>query len=587
MKVLGIIGRSDLNWVHDGSAALVVDNEIVYSLEQERLTRKRYAEGQGAVDVTKAALDQAGLTLSDIDYIAYGWHVDLQSGSQVTDNIIASDELTHVLLPPDQFDYDSPPPIHFVQHHYTHAASTYYTSGFDSAAVLVIDGTGEGESISLYHAKGNEIELLESYPADFSLGEFYSAAAMTAGLGGTKGLSGLSGPGKLMGLAPFGQVRQEIDFNFDAESGQFSLPAKVQSAIDQLSRKTLASDMGKNWFDYFGSEHYPFAQKGQHLTENYLSVPQIAHLPEEHIAHYVDLAATVQNTLERVGRSLVERAKKLTGESNLVLSGGVALNCTMNAYLSQQKIFDNLYVFPAANDAGASMGAALAVSYAMDPPAKPKPRLLAPAFGDAYADDVIAAAIDTSGLSAEKLPADELAERVAEDLANHNVVAWFRGKDEFGPRALGRRSFLANPGAREMLATMNTIKDREHWRPLAPSILAEEAETVLSGSMEPGLHRYMLGVATIRPEWRQKLPALVHVDYTCRPHFVEREHDGAYWEMINAFYQKTGIPLVCNTSLNVGGQPLVHTPTEVLELFVSEEGVNTLVIENYYLTKQK
>lgn len=587
MKVLGIIGRSDLGWVHDGSAALVVDNEIVYSLEQERLTRKRYAEGQGAVEVTKATLDQAGLTLSDIDYIAYGWHADLQSSTKVNENIVASDELTSILLPPDQFDYDVPPPVHFVQHHYTHAASTFFTSGFSSAAVLVIDGTGEGESISLYHAKGNEIELIESYPADFSLGEFYSAAGMTAGLGGKKGLSGLSGPGKLMGLAPFGQARQEIDFNFDAETGLFTLPSSVQQSIDKLSRKTLASDMGKSWFEYFGNEHYPFAQKGQHLTEEYLSVPQVAHLPDEHIAHYVDLAATVQQTLERVSRSLVERAKKLTGEKNLVLSGGVALNCTMNAYLSQQKIFDNLYVFPAANDAGSSMGAALAVSYAMDPPAKPKPRLLAPAFGDEYNDEEIAAAIDKHGLTAVKLETEELAERVAEDLANHNVVAWFRGKDEFGPRALGRRSFLANPGDREMLTLMNDIKSREHWRPLAPSILEEEAENVLSGSMEPGLHRFMLGVATIRPEWRQKLPALVHVDYTCRPHFVQREHDGAYWELINAFYQKTGIPLVCNTSLNVGGQPLVHTPSEVLDLFTSEKDVNTLVIENYYLTKQK
>lgn len=586
MKVLGIIGRADVNWIHDGSAALIVDNEIVYALEQERLTRQRYAEGQGAVAATKAALDQAGLTLSDIDYIAYGWHADLKDGKPVAENIIASEEMTDVLLPPDQFDYDTPPPVHFVQHHYTHAAATYYTSGFDSAAVLVIDGTGEGQSISLYHARGNSIELLESYPPNFSLGEFYSAASMVAGLGGTKGLSGLSGPGKLMGLAPFGQVRQDIDFHFDPETGDFTLPATVQQAVDELPREALASDMGKSWFNYFSDEHYPYARKGKHLTEEYLSVPQIAHLREEHIAHYVDLAASVQHSLEQVSRSLVERAKKLTGEKNLVLSGGVALNCTMNAFLSELKVFDNLYVFPAANDAGCSMGAALAVSHAMDPPKKPKPRLLAPDFGESYTDDEIAEAIDSHGLTAVKLSTDELAKQVAEDLANHKVVAWFRGSDEFGPRALGRRSFLANPSEREMLATMNDIKGREHWRPLAPSVLAEEAETVLSGSMEPGLHRYMLGVATIRPEWRKKLPALVHVDFTCRPHFVEREHDGSYWEVINAFYQKTGIPLVCNTSLNVGGQPLVHTPKEVLKLFVSEEGVNTLVMENYYLTKQ-
>lgn len=506
MKVLGIIGRADVNWVHDGSAALIVDHEIVYALEQERLTRQRYAEGQGAVAATKAALDQGGLTLSDIDYIAYGWHSNLKFGKQVAENITASDELTDILLPPDQFDYDTSPPVHFVQHHYTHAAATYYTSGFESAAVLVIDGTGEGQSISLYHAQGNSIELLESYPPNFSLGEFYSAASMVAGLGGKRGFSGLSGPGKLMGLAPFGQVRQEIDFHFDPDVGSFTIPTSVQQAVDELSREALASDMGKCWFNYFSEEHYPYARKGKHLIEDYLSVPQIAHLREEHIAHYADLAASVQHSLEQVSRCLVERARILTGEKNLVLSGGVALNCTMNSFLSELKIFDNLYVFPAANDAGCSMGAALAVSHAMNPPKKPKPRLLAPDFGNSYTDEEIKAAIDSHGLTAAKLSAEELAQRVAKDLASHKVVARFCGRDEFGPRALGRRSFLANPGEREMLATMNDIKGREHWRPLAPSVLAEEADTVLSGSMEPGLHRYMLGVATIRTEWRKNFP---------------------------------------------------------------------------------
>lgn len=572
MKILGIIGQTDLPLAHDGSAALIIDNEIVYALEQERVTRSRYAMGQGAADAAKVCLDSAGLQLLDLDYIAYGWLPNLKSGMKLSDNIAVSSELTHLLLPPEQFNYSDPPQVHFVQHHLTHAAVTYYTSGFDSAAVLVVDGRGEGESISLYHARGNAIELLESYPMLYSLGVFYSAAGSVARLGGT---GGHSGPGKLMGLAPFGQVRQDIDFSFDAATGCFTLPPSIQKEVDAATIPLNAGNMWRFWHNYYEQHFYPYDGQGNQSSAAY------------DIAHYVDLAASVQHKLETICQGLAERVKQLTGEKNLVLSGGCALNCSMNAYLSRQNIFENLYVFPAANDAGCSIGAALALSHTLEPPATTPPRLIAPAFGRAYTDAEITAAFRAQGLTPEKLPPIELAERVATDLANHKIVAWFRGKDELGPRALGRRSFMANPAQRETLGRLNQIKGREMWRPLAPSILAEQAETVLEGSMERGLHRYMLGVATIRPEWRAKIPAVVHIDFTCRPHFVQQDHDGLYWEVINRFYEKTGIPLVCNTSLNVAGQPLVHKPEEVLDIFTTRDDVQTLVIEGFYLTKTK
>ena len=296
----------------------------------------------------------------------------VNTGARLSDNVTVSDELTRIILPPDQFGYSEPPAVHFVQHHYAHAAITYYTSGFDSAAVLVIDGRGEGASITLYHAKGNEIELIESYPMIYSLGVFYSAAAVRSGLGGH------SGPGKLMGLAPFGQVRQEIDFSFDAGTGRFTLPPPIRRAIDEASSPPIAGDMWRSWHDYYERYCYPYGQSKQSL---------------DHIAHYVDLAASVQHTLETICRCLAERVKKLTGEKNLVMSGGCALNCTMNGYLSRQNIFENIYVFPAANDAGCSVGAALALSYTLDPPATPQERLIAPAFGRSYSDEEIAAAI--------------------------------------------------------------------------------------------------------------------------------------------------------------------------------------------------
>lgn len=570
MKILGFIGRSDVPLAHDGAASLIINNKIKFALEQERLTRQRYAEGQGCFDAIRACLDSAGLHLRDIDCIAYGWLEDLKSGIQVSDYVFSSNELTPILLPPELFGYDEPPDIHFVKHHYAHAAVTFFTSGFDSAAVLVMDGQGEGVSVSLFHAKGNTIELIETYPVDTSLGMFYGAAGARAGLGWH------SGPGKLMGLAPFGQVRESIDFHFDPDTGRFMLPAFIQKAIDDSPTPITANDIGTFWLDYFQNYHYPYQQT---WTSDWELVKAY------HIAHYADFAASVQHTLETIGHNLAIRLQKLTGEKNLVLSGGCALNCTMNEALSRQKIFDRIYVFPAANDAGCSIGAALAVSHLFNPPTSPSERLPSPAFGSTYTSDAIIAAIKDYGFIPEKLSSEALIERVAEDLAADKIVAWFRGQDEFGPRALGRRSFLANPSHRETLGRLNKIKGREMWRPLAPSVLSEKAEIVLEGPLEPGLHRYMLGTATIRPEWRSKIPAVVHVDFTTRSHLVEKEQDGIYWSLIDLFYQKTGIPLVCNTSLNVAGQPLVHKPEEVLDIYSTKDDVQTLVIEDFYLTK--
>lgn len=569
---MGIIGRTDSPLAQDGAAALIVDNKVVFAIEQERLSRTRYALGQGAPDAAKACLAQTGLQLSDIDYIAYGWLPDLTEGKKLSDHISVSTEITDVLLPPELFGYAHPPPVHCVKHHHAHAAASYYTSGFDSAAILVIDGRGEGESISLYHAKGSQIEWLESYPIIYSLGAFYTSAGVVAGVGGP---TGASGPGKLMGLAPFGQVRQRIDFHFDANTGCFTLPISIQEAIDTFSEPLLGRDIDRFWRDYFQKNFYPYTEQK--------SPPSVSY----DIAHHIDLAASVQHTFETLCQSLVERMKTLTGENNLVLGGGCALNCSMNAHLSRQKTFENLYVFPAANDAGCSIGAALALSYALEPMAALPSRLIAPDFGRSYTDEEIAVAISEEGFIPNKLTPEALAEQVAMDLAHDKIVAWFRGKDEMGPRALGRRSFMANPRHRDTMGRLNKIKGREMWRPLAPSILEEHAHTVLEGSMESGLHRYMLGVATIRPTWRAKISATVHIDFTCRPHFVQQEHDGAYWTVIHKFYEKTGVPLVCNTSLNVAGQPIVHSLKEVLDVFTKQDDVQTLVIEGFYLTKNE
>ena len=581
MEILGFIGSSDAPQAHDGSACLVVNHKIQFALEQERLTRKRYAEGQGSLDAIKACLESANLKLQDLDYISYGWLEELKSGTQVAEHVFSSSEMTPTLLPPEQFGYSTPPEIHFVKHHYAHAAGTFFTSGFDNAAVLVMDGQGEGVSVSLFNANGNNIELIETYPVISSLGMFYGAASARSGLGWH------SGPGKLMGLAPFGKIKESIDFNFDPERGQFTLPAPLQKMIDDSPTSPTAAELGMLWLYYFEDHFYPYRQDWTQWQER-------GTVEAYHVMHYADFAASVQQTLENIAYNLAVRLKKLTGQKNLVLSGGCALNCSMNAMLSRKKLFDHLYIFPAANDAGCSIGAALAIDHLFSKSGKStavtatksvSERLASPAFGRSYASEEIMAFFNQSEFSPQQLSAEELAEKVAEDLAADKIVAWFRGQDEFGPRALGRRSFLANPSRRETLGRLNKIKGREMWRPLAPSILSEKAEMVLEESLETGLHRYMLGVATIKADWRAKVPAVVHIDFTTRSHLVEKELDGLYWSLIDRFYQKTGIPLVCNTSLNVAGQPIVHRLSEVLDIYRTKEDVQTLVIGDFYLTK--
>ncbi len=562
MKILGLIGRADVPECHDSSAALIIDGQIVCAIEQERLSRRRHAYGEGCQDAVQACLDKAGLTLADIDHIAYAWMEDLKQGTMVSEFVQVSSEQTETLLPKLQFGYDTAPPIHFISHHYTHAAATYFTSGLAEAAVLIIDGQGENVSTSMFHAQGKTIKQLETYPIQNSLGLMYGTASAFSGLG-------WGSEGKFMGLASFGQVREAFNFHFDPEAGQFSLPAAIGEAWANPPQDEKLHP-SKLWWEFFLKHTYPYRQGDG-----------------SDIGYYGDFAATVQQTLEQLAYNLAVRLKKLTGAKNLVLGGGCALNCSMNAYLSKTGLFDNIYVFPAANDAGCSLGAALGLNYLLNPHAELKPRISSPAFGCEYTRDQIAAAIEAYGFTAEELSSDELCERVAADLADNKIILWFQGQDEFGPRALGRRSFLGNPANRETLVRLNTIKGREMWRPLAPSVLSEQASSVMEDVEEYGIHRFMLGVATIRKEWRARVPAIVHIDFTARPHLVEKNEDGNYWKVIHAFYQKTDIPLVCNTSLNVAGQPIVHTPAEVLEIFKTVKEVGTLALGNFYLTKNK
>jgi carbamoyltransferase len=564
MKILGLIGRSDVEECHDAAATLIDDGRIVWALEQERLSRRRHAHGEGPADAAEKCLQQMGLTIDEIDFIAYGWideGVSQQFGR--AQHIRVSQDLAPAILPAHLLENRKSIPVHLVKHHYAHAASCFYTSGFDSAAIMVIDGQGENESVSLYHAEQADLALLESYDICYSLGLFYEAAAHYCGLGWDAG-------GKLMGLAAFGRPTLCFEYDFDSEIGRFTLPKLI---LDRIQRDDVQAydspGIIRLWLDYFAEHCYPYRRGNGH-----------------DILYYCDFAASAQVTFENVALALARRLKQLCGAADLALSGGCALNGKMNARLCTERLFNRVYAFPAAHDAGTSLGAALALHVALTREAPGGEALRGVDFGCAFGDSDIEHLLTDQGLCFEKMSSDELAKRVADDLFDGRVVGWFRGRDEFGPRALGQRSFLGNPARRDLLQRLNEIKGREYWRPLAPSVLAEYVPQIFEEPVEPALDRFMLRVSTVRAPWRHRIPAVVHSDQTSRLHIVERgASDVAYHTLIEAFQRKSGIPLICNTSFNIAGRPLAHTPTDALNIFQRTGGVQVLVVGDYYVRK--
>ena len=438
-------------------------------------------------------------------------------------------------------------------------AASYYLSGFDKAAGLILDGKGEEESISLYRAEGNDLSLLKAYGVEHSLGIFYETAAYYCGLG-------WDAAGKLMGLAAYGRPCYDLGFWADPRTGEMHLPAFIQSRLPK--GPCAASTIVELWIAYFQAHYYPYAVgTGQDVM------------------YYANFAASAQMTLETTACNLSAYLKTQTDTANLVLSGGVTLNCAMNSALSKTAPFEHLYNFPASNDAGVSVGAALDLYHTLQPDAKTRCMVRSVSLGRPFDDEAIEAALHENGLQPMRLAQPDLIEYTAQDLADGYVVAWFQHRDEFGPRALGKRSLLASPTDRGNLTKLNRIKSREIWRPIAPSVLAEHAETFLEPPVASNMDRFMLTVATVRPALRHRIPAVVHVDFTTRPQIVHQDENPLYWSLIDAFRMKTGVPMVCNTSFNRDTEPIVHTPQDALTVFLDSPDIYTLVMGSYYLDR--
>ena len=525
MKVLGV------NAVfHDPAAALVVDGVTVAAAEEERFSRRKHGKEpvpfstwelpQGAI---RWCLEEAGLSAAEVDAVAYSYDPAL---GQSPDGDMTADDweplrtlyaqraplFLRALLP----DLE-PEKVTFVAHHVAHAASAYLAAPFSSSAVLVVDGRGEAHSHLAGHAGGHELEILARQELPHSLGLLYEE--LTAHLGFRRS----SDEYKVMAMASYGRP----------------------SMIGELRRAVRTTGDGGYRVEPIDWEALaPALRSGDDWR------------PE-----HADLAASVQLRLEEVLVELCAWLHAETGERRLTMAGGVALNCVANSRILDESPFEEAWVQPAAGDAGTALGAAMHVAARLGDRVEPMPTA---ALGREWSDDELASWLERAAVPYEH--PDDVAEEVAETIASGGVVALFQGRSEYGPRALGHRSLLADPRDPRNLERLNDVKGREQFRPVAPMVLDEAAAEIFSGQLPSP---YMLFVHEVRSEWRERIPAVVHVDGTARIQTVDRGREPLVAAMLDAFERRTGVPVVINTSLNTAGRPMVDDPRDALECFGS------------------
>jgi carbamoyltransferase len=589
---------------HDSAAALLVDGQIVAAAQEERFTRKKHDAGFPA-HAMAFVMAEGGLSLGDLTAVAFydkpylkferlleTYHgfapKGLRSFLAAMPVWIKEKLLMRTLLREELAKVgDGNPPVLFPEHHLSHAASAFYPSPFPEAAILTVDGVGEWATSTIGFGQGKDLTILRELHFPHSLGLLYSAFTSYCGFKVN------SGEYKLMGLAPYG--------NPDSDQVKTWKTLILDELVDLRSDGSLLLNMA--YFNYATGLTMCRDDKWQSLF-GVPPRPREGRLDQR----YMNLALAIQQATEDIVLSMADTAKKLTGADHLVMAGGVALNCVANGKLLRRGTFKDIWIQPAAGDAGGALGAALAGWHIWQGKARqaPNPRLdnmqgayLGPAFS---ADDILRVA---RRRRAPYKPFDDfeaLLRDVAALLAQGQVVGWFQGRMEWGPRALGNRSILGDPRHPEMQKRLNLkIKYREGFRPFAPSVLYEEAATYFELDRPSP---YMLLVAPVKEERRNPLPAgyenlelfdrlyhlrsdvpaITHVDYSARIQTVHKETNEKYWRLIAAFKEHTGCGLIVNTSFNVRGEPIVCTPENAYQCFMRTE-MDYLVLGDYLFTK--
>ena len=566
MIVLGLNGVDGI--FHDASASLVVDGRVVASVEEERFNRRKHSNGV-PLQAIAYCLRKANLSPSDIDAVGYYLDPDILEETLYTQAVerfgadparigyyrTAADNIRKI---PEQLRASFPglegTPFHFLNHHDAHAASAFFISGFETAAVLTIDGAGERESCVLYTGGPEGIRKcadLRIYP--YSLGFIYTLLAEHLGLGWVEG------PGKLMGLAAYGAPRAETFAGIVSITDDPLRPVEIDLSF--FDYHTGFSGLSAKGLAHFG----PPRQAGQPLEQTHF-----------------DLAASTQDMLEQAVLAITRAARTLLPQhTNLCLSGGIGLNVKANRKIKDSGLFQQLFVPPFAYDGGTSLGCALLLEarqsgryrYAFDVYAGP----------DIEADFDIEAACRSFGeqIVWRRLEDDILIETAAACLERHALIGWAQGRMECGPRALGHRSLLANPTSPQVKDQLNTrVKKREGFRPYAPSVLAEDCAQWFDLDSSP----LMLLEASVLPEKRALVPGIVHVDGSSRPQTVERDSNPRYHALLSAFKRLTGVPLVLNTSYNRHGEPVVNSPEDAIAVLLDTD-LDDIFIGNFHIRR--
>jgi carbamoyltransferase len=557
MDILGISC-----FYHDAAACLLRDGRIVAAAEEERFSRRKHDSGFPEHAI-RYCLEAGEIVPEELDYVIF-YEKPLLKFERIATSYAASfpssrgvfvramqtwlgDKLWIRSQIRKGLGYSGS--ILFGEHHLSHAASAYFPSPFEEAAVVTADGVGEWSTTTLGVGRGLDLELTHELHYPHSLGLLYSA--FTAYLG----FEVNEGEYKVMGMAAYGrpryvdQIRQLVDL---AEDGSFHLDMRYFAYHRSLRSITRA------FVDLLGP---PRRAEGE-VDER-----------------YADLAASIQAVTEDAMVGLARRARELSGARNLCMAGGVALNVLANARVLREAGFDNLWVQPAAGDSGGCVGAATYLYHSVL--REERRDVMQTAYlGPEFSDEEIQAFLRGHEVPFQALERDQIAPVVGRLLAEGNVIGWFQGRMEFGPRALGARSILANPTEEAMRDKVNAkIKHREQFRPFAPSVLREAASTYFTFDGRDRESPFMLLVAEVRPDKRHLVPAITHADGTARVQTVSREQQPLYYDLIEAFGKLTGVPVLLNTSFNVRGEPIVCTPAEAFNSF-SHTDMDYLVLGN-------
>ena len=594
-----ILGASA--FYHDSAACLIRDGIIVAAAQEERFTRKKH-DNCFPGNAIQYCVKEAAIDPAEIEHVVFyekpfvkferlletylafaprGFHSFASAMPLwIKDKLFQKSNLVKELEKTFGTDVKWREKLLFSEHHLSHAASAYYPSPFDNAAVLTLDGVGEWTTTSLALARGKELKVVKEIHFPHSLGLLYSSFTYYTGFKVN------SGEYKVMGLAPYGEPKYTdlIKENLItiSEDGSFQLD---MSYFDYCTGLTMTN---KKFHDLFGG---PPRQSETELTQREM-----------------DLAASVQKVIEEVVVKLAKGIAKDTGEKNLCLAGGVALNCVANGILLREKIFENIWIQPAAGDAGGALGAALATWHIVYAKGRNKSgsrdEMSGSYLGPAFLDDEILSSLKECGAVFHKLEENELVKKVAQALAEEKAVGWMQGRMEFGPRALGARSIIADPRSPFMQKQLNLkVKYRESFRPFAPSVLREHVSEWFEHDVDSP---YMLLVADVKEDKRRSIteeesalfgiaklkvprssiPAITHVDYSARIHTVHADTNPKYHAVISRFNELTGCPLVVNTSFNVRGEPIVCTPEDAFRCFMGTE-LDVLAIGDYLLFKEE